>query len=273
MNEITSGNRLSPPRLVLGPAVITLGVTILRLVGERQGWSRTWFNPEAGGAMVDCGDYLAGSALWNLFRLETGGDRTGAQIARASGGAGIPRRRDNLRTLLRRIRLALAERLPGPPALLLGHFRPRRSGYSARLAITVQNHAGVRLHSANSRRGGNAFGFSRRLAHPLRRAASRHARRPGPLVEIPVARLLPSTNILGRVYDCCGDAVWIPRHSDGALVSTDECRSNLIPRPSPSRSFAAKGWTCRPNIGKTRWNGTRLLQNSATKLPVHSCIR
>src|SRR6266568_9299037 len=49
MNEITSGNRLSTPRLVLGPAVITLGVTILRLVGERQGWSRTWFNPEAGG--------------------------------------------------------------------------------------------------------------------------------------------------------------------------------------------------------------------------------
>jgi hypothetical protein len=49
MNEITSGNRHSTPRLVLVPAVITLGVTILRLVGERQGWSRTWFNPEAGG--------------------------------------------------------------------------------------------------------------------------------------------------------------------------------------------------------------------------------
>jgi len=40
-----------PPiaRLIFLPSLITLGVTILRLVGELQGWSKTWFNPEVGG--------------------------------------------------------------------------------------------------------------------------------------------------------------------------------------------------------------------------------
>ena len=49
MTEINPAERLSIPRLIAAPAVITLGVTILRLVGELEHWSRTWFNPEAGG--------------------------------------------------------------------------------------------------------------------------------------------------------------------------------------------------------------------------------
>jgi hypothetical protein len=36
--------------LILWPAVITLAITLLRLVGELQGWSRTLFNPAAGGS-------------------------------------------------------------------------------------------------------------------------------------------------------------------------------------------------------------------------------
>jgi hypothetical protein len=36
-------------RLILVPAIITAAVTLLRLVGELNGWSRTYFNPEAGG--------------------------------------------------------------------------------------------------------------------------------------------------------------------------------------------------------------------------------
>lgn len=49
MTELDPAERLSIPKLIAIPAVITLGVTILRLVGELQHWSRTWFNPEAGG--------------------------------------------------------------------------------------------------------------------------------------------------------------------------------------------------------------------------------
>jgi hypothetical protein len=37
-------------RLILVPAIITAAVTLLRLVGELNGWSRTFFNAEAGGA-------------------------------------------------------------------------------------------------------------------------------------------------------------------------------------------------------------------------------
>jgi hypothetical protein len=36
--------------LILVPAIITAAVTLLRLVGELNDWSRTFFNPEAGGA-------------------------------------------------------------------------------------------------------------------------------------------------------------------------------------------------------------------------------
>jgi hypothetical protein len=40
---------ISIGRLIFIPAVITLAVTILRLVGELQHWSHTLFNPNAGG--------------------------------------------------------------------------------------------------------------------------------------------------------------------------------------------------------------------------------
>jgi len=35
--------------MILWPAVITLAITLLRLVGELQGWSKAFFNPAAGG--------------------------------------------------------------------------------------------------------------------------------------------------------------------------------------------------------------------------------
>jgi len=36
-------------RLILWPAVVTLAITLLRLVGELQGWNTSLFNPAAGG--------------------------------------------------------------------------------------------------------------------------------------------------------------------------------------------------------------------------------
>ena len=43
---------VSTGRLVLVPAVITLGVTLLRLFGELQGWSPRLFNREEGGGLA-----------------------------------------------------------------------------------------------------------------------------------------------------------------------------------------------------------------------------
>jgi len=49
MGDSTSGSGLSTTRLILVPAVITLAVTILRLVGELQHWPSPWFKTGAGG--------------------------------------------------------------------------------------------------------------------------------------------------------------------------------------------------------------------------------
>src|SRR5436190_411073 len=46
---ITSSRRLSIGRLIFIPSVITLAVTLLRLIGELQHWSPILFNPTAGG--------------------------------------------------------------------------------------------------------------------------------------------------------------------------------------------------------------------------------
>jgi hypothetical protein len=55
MIETTSGARLSVMRLILVPSVITLAVTILRLVGELQHWSNRLFSPSPGGGAAVIG--------------------------------------------------------------------------------------------------------------------------------------------------------------------------------------------------------------------------
>ena len=49
MTETTSEQRVSIARLIFWPAVICLGVTLLRLVGELQNWNEFWFSRAAGG--------------------------------------------------------------------------------------------------------------------------------------------------------------------------------------------------------------------------------
>ena len=45
----TSGSSVSIGKLIMVPALITLAITILRLVGELQNWSPLFFNKSAGG--------------------------------------------------------------------------------------------------------------------------------------------------------------------------------------------------------------------------------
>ena len=66
-------------KLILVPAVITLAVTLLRLVGELQGWSPLFFNREAGG-----GSAIVGIAwLVPIF-----GAYFGWKLVRAGSGPG-----------------------------------------------------------------------------------------------------------------------------------------------------------------------------------------
>ncbi len=50
MAGANSVSRLSIPQLILVPGLVTVAVTIFRLVGELEHWSETFFNPAGGGA-------------------------------------------------------------------------------------------------------------------------------------------------------------------------------------------------------------------------------
>jgi hypothetical protein len=50
MAENNSDRGASTIQLIAIPAVITLGITAVRLIGEMQHWSKAWFNPDPGGA-------------------------------------------------------------------------------------------------------------------------------------------------------------------------------------------------------------------------------
>ncbi len=52
MSESNPSNQLSIPRLILAPGLITLAVTVLRLVGELQHWSSTWFSRSMGLSII-----------------------------------------------------------------------------------------------------------------------------------------------------------------------------------------------------------------------------
>lgn len=55
MGDPNSGSGISIVRLILIPAVVTLAVTILRLVGELQHWPSPLFNASAGGGLAIVG--------------------------------------------------------------------------------------------------------------------------------------------------------------------------------------------------------------------------
>jgi hypothetical protein len=83
---------LSTSRLILAPAVITLAVTLLRLVGELQHWSKTWFNPEPGGFLAVVGIVWLAPVFGIYFALKLSGagqgpERVGHAIAHAILGA------------------------------------------------------------------------------------------------------------------------------------------------------------------------------------------
>ena len=50
MSETSSGKSVSILQLILIPSLITLGVTLVRLIGELQHWPTALFNPAPGGA-------------------------------------------------------------------------------------------------------------------------------------------------------------------------------------------------------------------------------
>jgi hypothetical protein len=75
-----------PGRLILAPAVITLAVTLVRLVGELQNWSPALFSKQAGGggSLVGISWLVPVFGAWFGWRLAKAGQGPGA-IGRALG--------------------------------------------------------------------------------------------------------------------------------------------------------------------------------------------
>ncbi|MBI4164881.1 MAG: hypothetical protein HY508_04005 [Acidobacteria bacterium] len=68
---------ISIGRLILVPAVITLGVTLLRLVGELRGWPTLLFNPQpgGGGGLVGIVWLVPAFGIYFALKLATAGER------------------------------------------------------------------------------------------------------------------------------------------------------------------------------------------------------
>ena len=77
---------ISIGRLVLIPGLITLGVTILRLVGELQNWSSLLFNPApgGGGALIGIVWLVPIFGIYFALKLAAAGERP-ASLAKAAG--------------------------------------------------------------------------------------------------------------------------------------------------------------------------------------------
>ncbi len=84
---MTQGGHVSIGRLVFIPAVFTLGVTIVRLVGELQGWNSVLFNrnPGGGGGLIGIVWLVPIFGIYFALKLAKSGDQP--RLGRAAGFA------------------------------------------------------------------------------------------------------------------------------------------------------------------------------------------
>jgi hypothetical protein len=190
-------------RLVLWPAVVTLAITLLRLVGELQGWSRFLFNPDAGGggALVGIswlpflfGPYFAWKlakegkpprSAWRVVGLALLGAVLAIAVFAAAQILG-PMPWSVVVALF--VSLALAF-LPWKAWPELAHALPLRAG---------------RAHPRHDR---HALRHLRRVGDPLRRAASGSdspARRGGPSAALALDRARSPGHDLDRPHGAGG---------------------------------------------------------------------
>jgi hypothetical protein len=87
MAEAFSSKRVEIPRLILVPALITLGVTLLRLAGELLHWSKTFFSSDPGGGGAIVGITWLAPVFGIYFALKL--SRAGEGPSRAGRAIGL----------------------------------------------------------------------------------------------------------------------------------------------------------------------------------------
>ena len=166
---MTSEKRLTTMGLITVPALITLAITLVRLAGERQGWSRLWFNPDPGGGFALIGIVWL-VPIFGVFCDEACrcGRRT---CATAAFLAYLAQHRGDCRRVCARDKSVAAG-----SASCAGDCRHRfdnSAGHTAsRMALTIESAGCVRLCRADSGDDHYVLCDSRELGHALRRAAS-----------------------------------------------------------------------------------------------------
>jgi len=76
-------------RLITIPALITLGITILRLVGELEHWPKPWFSPAAGGGFAIVGISWLPIIFGPYFALKLAGAGDGPSSLGKATGLGL----------------------------------------------------------------------------------------------------------------------------------------------------------------------------------------
>src|SRR5262245_22126104 len=90
MTAKVSSNRAPIARLILVPSIITLGITLLRVVGELRDWSPALFNrsPGGGGALVGITWLVLVFGVYFALKLTSDGNGP-ASIGRSIGMAAV----------------------------------------------------------------------------------------------------------------------------------------------------------------------------------------
>ena len=86
MSETHSSARPNTMQLIMVPALVTLAITILRLVGELQHWPKPWFSASAGGGGAIIGISWLPIILGPYFAIKLKGTGTGPSSAGKSIG-------------------------------------------------------------------------------------------------------------------------------------------------------------------------------------------
>ena len=160
MNGTTSGPSVSIRKLIMIPAVITLVLTILRLIGELQHWPKPWVSTAAGGG----GALIGISWLPLIFGPYFGWKLAAAGDGPASAGKAIGMSALGLVALIAGgaafgIRPQQAYDTPDSSRI------PARAGFGVRpapgMALVRERPAGVRLRRPNPGAGGNVHRHER----------------------------------------------------------------------------------------------------------------
>jgi hypothetical protein len=160
MADLPSNNRVQITRLILIPSVVTLVITLLRVIGELQHWSPTLFNPAAGGggALVGITWLIPIFGIYFALKLASAGEGP-AGVGRAIGMAVL-----GLVVMAAGSFLAVAPQIQIPGKLLIGlllivagaalQFRtwPALSkallayGYAARIPVVIVTFFAIRAN-------------------------------------------------------------------------------------------------------------------------------